>query len=121
LSVELGERDAALADAMVGLRMIHDDAAVAMLRGASEATVAAHRAGMAATKPGMRESAVRAAMEAQLMARDMPTAYGSIVTVHGEILHSRGYDNELAAGDLLLADVGASNRGWAGDVTRTWP
>src|SRR5690606_14585464 len=37
LSVELGERDAALADAMVGLRMIHDDAAVAMLRGASEA------------------------------------------------------------------------------------
>ena len=121
VSPELGEHDGALADAMVGLRMIHDDAALAMLRVASEATVAAHRAGMAATKPGMRESAVRAAMEAQLMARDMETAYGSIVTTHGEILHSRGYDNQIAAGDLLLADVGASNRGWAGDVTRTWP
>ena len=60
-------------------------------------------------------------MERPLLARDMVTAYPSIVTVHGEILHSRGYDNPIAAGDLLLADVGASNRGWAGDVTRTWP
>jgi len=121
IAVELGERDAALADAMVGLRMIHDDAALAMLRGAAEATVAAHQAGMAATRPGLRESEVRAAMEAALLARDMSTAYGSIVTVHGEILHSRGYDNPITAGDLMLADVGASNRGWAGDVTRTWP
>jgi Xaa-Pro aminopeptidase len=119
--VELGSGDAALADALIELRMIHDPAAITMLRGAAEATVAAHRAGMAATRPGLRESDVRAAMEAELLARDMNPAYGSIVTVHGEILHSRGYQNPIAAGDLLLADVGASNRGWAGDVTRTWP
>ncbi|PRP90711.1 Xaa-Pro aminopeptidase [Enhygromyxa salina] len=120
-AVELGERDAALADALVALRSVHDDAAIEMLRGAAEATVAAHRAGMAATRPGLREAHVRAAMEASLAARDMGTSYGSIVTVHGEILHSRGYGNPIAAGDLLLADVGASNGGWAGDVTRTWP
>jgi Xaa-Pro aminopeptidase len=120
-AVELGERDAALADAMIGLRMIHDDAAIEMLRAAAAATIEAHRAGMAATAPGLRESDVRAAMEASLLARDMSSSYGSIVTVHGEILHSRGYDNPIAAGDLLLADVGASNHGWAGDVTRTWP
>jgi Xaa-Pro aminopeptidase len=120
-AVELGERDAALADAMIGLRMIHDDAAIEMLRAAAAATIEAHRAGMAATAPGLRESDVRAAMEASLLARDMSSSYGSIVTVHGEILHSRGYDKPIAAGDLLLADVGASNHGWAGDVTRTWP
>jgi Xaa-Pro aminopeptidase len=119
--VELGSNDAALADALVALRSIHDAAAITMLRGAAEATVAAHRAGMAATRPGLRESDIRAAMEAELLARDMSPAYGSIVTVHGEILHSRGYANPIAAGDLLLADVGASNQGWAGDVTRTWP
>ncbi|PRQ05693.1 aminopeptidase P family protein [Enhygromyxa salina] len=118
---ELDERDAALGDAMVASRMIHDAAAIEQLRVAAQATVAAHTAGMAATKPGMRESDIRAAMEASLLARDMTTAYGSIVTVHGEILHSRGYDNPIAAGDLLLADVGASHCGWAGDVTRTWP
>jgi Xaa-Pro aminopeptidase len=120
-TVELGERDVALADAMVGLRLVHDDAAKQLMREAGVATVAAHVAGMRATKPGMRESDVRAAMEAPLVARDMGTSYPSIVTVHGEILHSRGYDNAIAAGDLLLADVGASQRGWAGDVTRTWP
>lgn len=119
--VELGDRDAALADALIDLRLLHDEAAVEMLRGAAEATVAAHRAGMAATRPGLRESDIRAAMEAELHVRDMSCAYGSIVTVHGEILHSRGYDNPIQAGDLLLADVGAAHCGWAGDVTRTWP
>ena len=117
----LGERDGSLADAMIALRAVHDESAIAMMRVAAEATVAAHRAGMAATRPGLRESDIRAAMERSIHARDMVTAYPSIVTVHGEILHSRGYENPIAAGDLLLADVGASNHGWAGDVTRTWP
>ena len=56
--------DAPLADAMIELRLRHDDAAVAELRLAAEATAAAHRAGMRATRPGLREAAVRAAMEA---------------------------------------------------------
>lgn len=120
-TVQLGDRDAELADAMVGLRLVHDEAAKQLMRQAGAATVEAHLAGMRATKPGLRESDVRAAMEAPLLARDMGTSYPSIVTAHGEILHSRGYDNTIAAGDLLLADVGASHRGWAGDVTRTWP
>ena len=61
-------------------------------------------------------------MEAALAARGMTTAYPSIVTPHGEILHSERSDQQLADGDLLLADVGAETQGgWAGDVTRTWP
>jgi Xaa-Pro aminopeptidase len=114
--------DVPLAEAMIALRLQHDDAAVAELRLAAEATAAAHRAGMAATRPGRRAWTVRAAMEAELAARGMTTAYPSIVTPHGEVLHCERSDEELAAGDLLLADVGAETRGgWAGDVTRTWP
>ena len=114
--------DAALADAVIGLRLRHDDAAVAELRLAAEATALAHRAGMLATRAGLRESVVRAAMEAALTARGCATAYPSIVTVHGEILHNETHHNVLAPGDLLLADVGGeSPGGWAGDVTRTWP
>lgn len=119
--VELGELDARFADAMIRLRLTHDEAARELMRGAAEGTVAAHRAGMAATRPGLRESDVRAAMEAELFRRDMGTSYGSIVTVHGEILHAHTYANSIHAGDLLLADVGAEHHGWAGDVTRTWP
>jgi len=119
---ELEGADRAFAEAIIGVRLLHDAAAVAQLREAAEATVAAHRAGMRATRPGIREWAVRAAMEAEIVGRGMTTSYNSIVTVHGEVLHNERYDGVLEASDLLLADVGAETReGWAGDVTRTWP
>jgi Xaa-Pro aminopeptidase len=114
--------DAPLADAMIELRLVHDDAAVAELRRAAQATAAAHRAGMRATRPGLTEAAIRAVMEAALTARGMGWAYPSIVTVHSEVLHNERYDNILGDQDLLLCDVGAETPGgWAGDVTRTWP
>jgi Xaa-Pro aminopeptidase len=114
--------DAPLTDAIIALRLQHDEAAIEELRLAAAGTAAAHRAGMAATRPGLREHAVRAAMEAELTARGMGTAYASIVTVHGEVLHNDAYHHVLGERDLLLADVGAETEGgWAGDVTRTWP
>jgi Xaa-Pro aminopeptidase len=114
--------DEPLADAMVSLRLSHDDAAAAELRRAAEATAAAHRAGMQATRPGLLESEVCAAMEAELIARGMTVAYGSIVTVHGEVLHNQEHHHRLGQRDMILADVGAETAGgWAGDVTRCWP
>ncbi|HEY0707404.1 MAG TPA: aminopeptidase P family protein [Polyangia bacterium] len=114
--------DEPLADALIDLRLSHDDAAIAGLRLAAEVTAAAHAAGMRATRPGIRESVVRAAMEAEIIARGMTVAYGSIVTVHGEILHNEVHHHALGPRDMLLADVGAETPGgWAGDVTRTWP
>ncbi|MEZ4469418.1 MAG: aminopeptidase P family protein [bacterium] len=116
------EADAQLADVLIDSRLVHDALAQRGLREAAEATVAAHLAGMRHTAPGRREWAVRAEMEAELARRGMGTAYGSIVSVHGEVLHNEHHDGVLAAGDLLLADVGAETRGgYAGDVTRTWP
>jgi Xaa-Pro aminopeptidase len=113
--------DLALADAMIELRLAHDDAALATIRRAAEGTTAAHLAGMAATRPGLLEHDVRAAMEREFLVRGMTTAYGSIVTVHGEVLHATTYDGRLHEHDLLLADVGGELEGWATDVTRTWP
>jgi Xaa-Pro aminopeptidase len=119
---DLDVLDVPLADALIAMRLVHDDAAIAELRRAAEATAAAHRAGMRATRPGLTEAAVCAVMEAALTARGMGWAYPSIVTVRGEVLHNDRHDNVIAAGDLLLADVGAETPGgWAGDVTRTWP
>ena len=117
----LDARDLALADAMIDLRLAHDAAALDIIREAMEGTAAAHLAGMAVTRPGLFEHDVRAAMEREFLQRGMTTAYNSIVTVHGEVLHLTTYEGRLEANDLLLADVGGELEGWANDITRTWP
>lgn len=118
----LESQDEALVDAIIALRLEHDDAALKELRLAAEATDAVHRAGMLASTPGVKEHVVRAAMEHEALARGMVLAYRPIVTVHGEVLHNESYHRDLSDADLLLADVGAeSPGGWACDVTRTWP
>jgi len=114
--------DGELVAAIASLRLSHDEGAIAALREAAAVTVAAHKAGMAATRTAARESQVRGAMEGAILAHNMTCSYNSIVTVHGEVLHNEQYHHPLEPGDLLLADVGAETPGgWAGDVTRTWP
>jgi Xaa-Pro aminopeptidase len=117
-----GSSDAALADALVTLRLSHDEAGIAQLRQAAAVTALAHAAGMRATRPGLREADVMAAMHSAIVSSGMGIAYEPIVTVHGEVWHNQSYIHPIAATDLLLADVGAETpEGWAGDVTRTWP
>ena len=119
---KLAAVDEPMADALIALRLVHDQAGIAGLREAVQATVAAHSAGLRTTRPGIRESVVRAAIEAELVARNMTTSFNSIVSVHGEVLHNEDHHFTLAEGDLLLVDAGAETAGgWAGDVTRTWP
>lgn len=121
---ELGSdaRDIALAEAMIELRLRHDGAALEQMRQAAAVTRDAHLAGLARTRPGLREAQVRASMEAVVVGSGMTLAYAPIVTRNGEVLHAMRQDGTLAAGDLLLVDVGAETpEGWAADVTRTWP
>lgn len=125
-SLELGQDltgiDRDLGIAIATLRLCHDSDALSQLRQAAAVTVAAHQMGMKATATVQLESQVRGAMEGVIIAHNMTCAYGSIVTVHGEVLHNEQYHHPLQPGDLLLADVGAETElGWASDVTRTWP
>lgn len=118
----LDGNDALLADAMISLRLDHDDAAVAQMRFTAKVTDRAHRAGMKALRPGVREAFVRAAIEREFTANGCVPAYGSIVSVHGEVLHNEAHANEAREGDLLLVDAAAEGPdGWCSDVTRTYP
>lgn len=114
--------DDALADAMIALRLTHDEAAIAQLRHAAAVSAEAHVAGMRATKPGGSELDVHAAMVAVLRKAGLDDAYGPIITTRGEVLHSHDHSQPTEAGELLLADVGGeTTEGWAADITRTWP
>jgi Xaa-Pro aminopeptidase len=118
----MSQLDLPLAQAIVALRLCHDALAIAEIRQAAAVTVLAHQAGMKVTRQAKTEAEVRAAMEQVIMSHNMTTAYNSIVTVHGEVLHNDHYHHEITPQDLLLADVGAETaNGWAADVTRTWP
>jgi Xaa-Pro aminopeptidase len=119
---ELAEVDAGLAELVIEQRLVHDAAAIDQMRQAGAVSDAAHRAGMRATRPGIREAAVLAKMDAEIVERGCTHAYGPIVTTHGEVLHDERHDRELPEVGLLLCDVGAETpEGWASDVTRTWP
>jgi len=115
-------RDDQLAQAIVQLRLQHDSFAQAQLQQAAQVTVDAHLQGMQATLQRSSEAAIRAEIESVIMANQCTTAYASIVTVQGEVLHNDRYVNPCKPGDLLLVDAGAETPlGWAADVTRTWP
>ncbi|MEP7124580.1 MAG: aminopeptidase P family protein [Byssovorax sp.] len=117
-----GTPDHALALAMIALRLHHDAAAIDQLRAAAEASAQAHVVGMRATRGAQHEWEIAAAMIGELRRHHLDDAYSPIVTVHGEVLHNPHHDNAVAAGDLLLADVGGETpEGWAADITRVWP
>ena len=115
------ENEADLIRAIMTLRLCHDEEAINELKKAANVAIEAHKAGMRATLTAKTEAEVRGIMEGVIIAHNMTTAYNSIVTVHGEVLHNEQYHHVLQPGDLLLADVGAETPlGWASDITRTW-
>lgn len=121
-TIAAGTPDHALALAMIALRRRHDAAAIDQLRASAEASTQAHLAGMRATRGAHHEFEIAAAMIGELRRHHLDDAYSPIVTVHGEVLHNQSHDNAIAAGDLLLADVGGETpEGWAADITRVWP
>lgn len=112
----------ALVEYVIRTRRIKGPEELAEHRLAADATEAAFRVAMAATRPGGNEAAVAALFEGALAARGYTTGYHSIVTVRGEVLHNPTWHNPLRSGELLLLDGGGEGpQGHGVDVTRTWP
>ena len=94
-----------------------------LMRRAAAISIAAHRAAMAAARPGIHEYELQAELEREFRRNDAEPAYESIVGAGANacVLHYRANAAQAKAGELVLVDAGAEYRGYAADITRTFP
>ena len=110
--------------ALDSLRRRKSPAELALLRRAIAATVASHREALRSVKPGMWEYQLEALIESGF--RRTGCDGPSFTSIIGSGPHSTQYhyqtnNRRMAAGDVVVMDVGASCGGYAADVTRTIP
>ena len=115
---------AKLRDALDDLRACKTLEELALMKRANDVSGSAHRAVMAAARPEMKEYHLQSVFEAECLRASLKhLAYPSIVATgaNAAVLHYRHNDAVLKDGDLLLIDAGAEDKGYAADITRTFP
>lgn len=106
------------------MRLVKSDRELEYLQRAIDLTADAHRAAMAAIRPGMNEREVQALIEYVFRAGGSPrVGFGSIVGSgpNSTILHYVENDRTMEAGDVVVMDIGAEWNHYTADVTRTVP
>ncbi|HST45486.1 MAG TPA: M24B family metallopeptidase, partial [Luteimonas sp.] len=96
---------------------------LSLMRRAAAISIEAHQAAMRTVRPGMREYQVQAAVEHVFRCHGAEPAYSSIVGAgrNACVLHYRANTDRIGGSDLVLLDAGAEHRGYAADITRTFP
>ncbi|HRP75001.1 MAG TPA: aminopeptidase P N-terminal domain-containing protein [Rhodocyclaceae bacterium] len=106
------------------MRLIKDEAEVAVMRRAAKISAHAHRRAMHAARPGRFEYEIEAELlHAFRVAGSQFPAYPSIVASgpNACVLHYVRNDRRMLDGELLLIDAGCELDGYASDITRTFP
>jgi Xaa-Pro aminopeptidase len=106
------------------MRVLKSAEEVEIMQRAADIAAEAHVEAMKAVRPGMKEYEVEAMLEAYFRKHGAAgSSYTSIVGAGGNatVLHYISNQDILRDGDLLLVDAGAEYRGYASDITRTFP
>jgi len=106
------------------MRVVKSPEEIEIMQRAADIAAEAHCEAMKAVRPGMQEYEVEALIERIFRQRGAAgPAYTSIVGAgpNATVLHYINNDGELRDGDLLLVDAGAEYKGYASDITRTFP
>ncbi|MCI1898239.1 MAG: Xaa-Pro aminopeptidase [Enterobacter sp.] len=106
------------------MRLFKSPEEIAVLRRAGEISALAHTRAMEKCRPGLFEYQLEGEIlhEFSRHGARFPS-YNTIVGggENGCILHYTENESELRNGDLVLIDAGCEYRGYAGDITRTFP
>ena len=106
------------------LRLIKSEREIEYLKRAIDVTADAHRAAMAAVRPGMHEYEIEALIEFVFRAGgSQRVAFNSIVGSgpNSTTLHYEENQRRMEAADMLVMDIGTEWNYYAADVTRTVP
>jgi Xaa-Pro aminopeptidase len=106
------------------MRVLKSPEEIELMQKAADIAAEAHVEAMKAVRPGMKEYEVEALIE-QIFRRQGAAgpSYTSIIGAgpNATVLHYINNDGELRDGELLLIDAGAEYKGYASDITRTFP
>jgi Xaa-Pro aminopeptidase len=105
-----------------GLRMVKDEAEIALLARACQITSESFDAVLAAIRPGVTERELAIAIEREMTDRGAEKpAFDTIVASgpNGDTPHHAPTGRPFAAGDLITIDCGARQAGYHADMTRT--
>ncbi len=106
------------------MRLRKDPIEIGSLERAARISAAAHRAAMAAVRPGAYEYEIQAVIEYVFRRAGCHRwAYASIVAsgANATILHYEANSRQMQEGDLLLIDAAGEMEYVAADITRTFP
>lgn len=105
------------------LRLFKSKDELKLMQRAADISVEAHQRAMHASRAGIHEYELQAEVERVFRANDACPAYNSIVGAGNNacVLHYRANSARAADGELVLIDAGAEFRGYAADITRTFP
>ena len=106
------------------LRVVKDDGELALLKKASDASMAAQRVMMRSVKAGVTERAIAGKMYASWMEHGCERAsYAPIVGsgLNSTVLHYSNNDGTLKDGDVVVVDAACEYSMYASDITRTVP
>ena len=106
------------------MRVVKSEEEIAIMQRAADIAAEAHVEAMKASRPGMKEYEIEALVEQIFRkAGAAGPSYTSIVGAgaNATVLHYITNDGTLNDGDLLLLDAGAEYKGYASDITRTFP
>ncbi|WP_313130619.1 Xaa-Pro aminopeptidase [Pseudescherichia vulneris] len=106
------------------MRLFKSPEEIDVLRRAGEISALAHTRAMQACRPGMFEYQLEGEILHEFNRHGARFASYNTIVGGGEngcILHYTENESELRDGDLVLIDAGCEYRGYAGDITRTFP
>jgi Xaa-Pro aminopeptidase len=106
------------------LRSVKSPAEIELIRKATDASMAAQRAGIRAIEPGVRERTIAGIEIESMMAEGCERpSYAPIVGsgINSTTLHYDSNENVMTSGDVVVIDAAGEFSMYASDITRTMP